>query len=83
MLPNEKLFTLLNKTSLVFKIYDRDMEKIAAQNSGNYNLNQNVQHELANKAFNTVLGESTVNLSWEECVAVFDIMGRKLCKHST
>jgi len=76
MLTNEKLLTLLQKAPMVKNLYNREMDKRASLNNGLYKLDENTQLEVANKAFNTVLRESSVNVSYQECVAIFDIMDR-------
>ena len=76
MLTNTELISILKKSSIVRNVYDKEMDKLANQNCGVYQLDDNTQLEIANKAFNTVCKESTINVSWNECCAIFDLMNR-------
>lgn len=76
MITNSQLFTILKKSAIVVNVYDKEMDKLAQQNNNEYDLSDNIQLTLANKAFNTVLGESTVNVNYEECSVIFDLIHR-------
>lgn len=78
MISNDNLFKLLSRSALVKTIYDTEMDKIALNNDGKYKLDEKTQLEIANKAFNVALKESTINTTWQECCAIFDIMDRNL-----
>lgn len=77
MITTKNLLSVLKKPRVIYDIYNREIEIIAAQNDGAFILDENTQREVANKAFNTVAKEGIVNASWEECVAIFDIMDRR------
>lgn len=76
MITNRNLITILKKSTTVKDQYDKQMDTLASQNKGVYQLDENTQRELANVAFNTVCKESTINVSWGECCAIFDLMER-------
>lgn len=76
MLTSEKLFSILNNKTTICHLYDKEMDRRASLNMGKYELDENTQREVANKAFNSVLKENTINVSWAECVAIFDIIDR-------
>ena len=76
MIQDKQLFELLKKAPMICAVYDKDMETVARLNGGEYKLDEETQLSLANKAFNTVLKESTINVSWDECCAIFDIIDR-------
>lgn len=76
MINNKNLITLLKKPLVVKDLYDKEIERIAYKNNGEFKLDENTQLYVANKAFNIVCKESTINVSWAECVAIFDLMER-------
>ncbi len=76
MITNSNLITILKKSSTVLNQYDKQMDRLALKNNGRYQLDENTQRELANNAFNTVCMESTINVSWGECCAIFDLIDR-------
>ena len=76
MISNDNLFSILKKKAVICSLYDREMDKLANQNDGVYQLDENVQLYVANKAFNTVCKESSINVSWSECCAIFDLIHR-------
>lgn len=76
MIETKHLTQLLRKSAIVRDVYDRQMDKLAKKHGGRYQLDEYNQLRCANDAFNIVLKESTINVSWEECQAIFDIMDR-------
>lgn len=76
MITDKNLFNLLKKAPAICHFYDKEMDKLAQINGGRYNFNEDVQLQIANKAFNIVLKQSTINVSWDECAAIFDIIHR-------
>lgn len=76
MIQTKHLITILNKPQIVYGIYDREMDSLARKNSGEYKVDQQTQLEVSKKAFSVVCKESVSNLTWDECVAIFDIMDR-------
>lgn len=76
MIDTKHLLVILNKPQVVCDLYDREMNLIAKRNGGEYKIDQDTQLEVSKKAFSTICKEDVHNVTYEECVAIFDLIDR-------
>lgn len=78
MLTNSQVIQILSKKKFVFDLYDKKLKDIAKNNNGMYLVDSSIITKISNDVFSAILKTKQSNATYDECVAIFNIIERDI-----